>query len=172
MKQFQFKGVRFLLIVVASYLGILLVDSAKLPVIWSEFVAIWAKILPIFALIIILTTLTHYFLKPKHIIKHLGEESGVMGMVYAIIGGILSHGPMYVWYGMLEDMREHGLRDGLIATFLYARAVKLPLLPFMIGLFGVTFTVVINLYILLFAILQGKIVDKIICYNNLNASQE
>jgi len=160
-KQFQFKGVTFLLIVVLIYLGIIVLDSDKLPMIWSEFVAIWVKILPIFALIIILTTLINYFLKPKHIIKHLGEESGMMGTVYAIIGGILSHGPMYVWYGMLEDMREHGLRDGLIATFLYARAVKLPLLPFMIGLFGVTFTVVINLYILLFAILQGKIIDRV-----------
>ena len=161
MKQFQFKGVKFLLIVVLIYLGIIILDSDKLPMIGSEFIAIWVKILPIFALIILLTTLIHYFLKPKHIIKHLGEESGVMGTVYAIIGGILSHGPMYVWYGILEEMREHGLRDGLIATFLYARAVKLPLLPFMIGLFGVTFTVVINLYILLFAVLQGKVIDKI-----------
>jgi len=160
-KQFQFKGLKFLLIVVLVYLGIIVLDSNKLPMIGSEFIAIWVKILPIFALIIILTTLINYFLKPKHIIKHLGEESGAMGTVYAIIGGILSHGPMYVWYGMLEEMREHGLRDGLIATFLYARAVKLPLLPFMIGLFGLTFTVVINLYILLFAVLQGKMIDKI-----------
>jgi uncharacterized membrane protein YraQ (UPF0718 family) len=161
MKKPQFKGVKFLLIVAVIYLGIILLDSDKLPMIWSEFVSIWAKILPIFALIIILTTLINYFLRPKHIIKHLGEESGVMGTVYAVIGGILSHGPMYVWYGMLEDMREHGLRDGLIATFLYARAIKLPLLPFMIGLFGVTFTVVINLYILLFALLQGWIIDRV-----------
>jgi len=161
MKQFQFKGVKFLLIVLAIYLGILVLDSKKLPLIGAEFVAIWVKILPIFVLIIILTTLINYFLKPKHIIRHLGEESGVMGVVYAVIGGILSHGPMYVWYGMLEEMREHGLKDGLIATFLYARAVKLPLLPFMIGLFGVTFAVVINLYILLFAILQGKVIDRV-----------
>ena len=161
MKQLQFKGVRFLLAVMLVYLFILLFDSARLPQIWEEFVDIWGKILPIFALIILLTTLIHYFLKPKHIIKHLGEESGGMGTVYAVIGGILSHGPMYVWYGMLEDMREHGLRDGLIATFLYARAIKLPLLPFMIGLFGMTFTVVINLYILIFALLQGWIIDKV-----------
>jgi len=160
MKQLQFKGLRFLLLVALVYLFVLIVDSDRLPLIWEEFVAIWGKILPIFVLIILLTTLIHYLLKPKHIIKHLGEESGVMGILYAMIGGILSHGPMYVWYGMLEDMREHGLRDGLIATFLYARAIKLPLLPFMIGLFGMTFTVVINLYILIFAWIQGKIIDK------------
>ncbi len=162
MKQLQFKGLRFLFVVLLLFLGVLLFDAQKLPQMGAEFISIWAKILPIFALIILLTTLIHYFLKPKHIVKHLGEESGAVGVVYAVLGGILSHGPMYVWYGMLEEMREHGLKEGLIATFLYARAVKLPLLPFMIGLFGLTFTVLMNLYILLFALLQGKIIDRVI----------
>jgi len=60
---------------------------------------------------------------------------------------------------MLSDMRTHGLKDGLIATFIYARAIKLPLLPFMIDIFGIVFTVIINIYILVFAILQGKLID-------------
>lgn len=66
---------------------------------------------------------------------------------------------MYAWYGMLEDMRNHGVKDGFIAIFLYVRAVKLPLLPFMIDIFGIVFTIVINLYIVLFAVLQGKLID-------------
>jgi len=160
MKQFRFKGIKFLLVVALIYLAVMLLDGDSLPQIWHTGIAIWIKILPIFLLIILLTTLINYFLKPKHIIKHLGEESGIRGVLYAIVGGILSHGPMYVWYGVLEEMRAHGLKDGLIATFLYARAVKLPLLPFMIGLFGVTFAVVINLYIVLFAVMQGKIIDS------------
>jgi len=164
-KTIQFKGLKFLGVVSILYLGIMLLDSGKLPVILSMLVGIWAKILPIFALIILLTTLLNYYLKPKHIIKHLGAESGKRGVFYVVIGGILSHGPMYVWYGMLEEMREHGLKDGLIATFLYARAVKLPLLPFMVGLFGLTFTVAINIYILLFALLQGKIIDSVMRKN-------
>jgi len=68
---------------------------------------------------------------------------------------------MYAWYGMLQDMRSHGLKDGLIATFMYARAVKLPLLPFMVDLFGLLFTVVMTLYILIASVLQGKVIDAL-----------
>ena len=68
---------------------------------------------------------------------------------------------MYAWYGMLQDMRSHGLKDGLIATFMYARAVKLPLLPFMVDLFGLLFTIVMTLYILIASVIQGKVIDAL-----------
>ncbi|ACN16975.1 hypothetical protein HRM2_39170 [Desulforapulum autotrophicum HRM2] len=36
---------------------------------------------------------------------------------YALIGGIISisHGPMYAWYGMLQDMRSRGLKEFVIS---------------------------------------------------------
>jgi len=58
-------------------------------------------------------------------------------------------------------MRSHGLKDGLIATFMYARAVKLPLLPFMVDLFGLMFTIIMTLYILIAAVFQGKVIDAL-----------
>jgi hypothetical protein len=61
---------------------------------------------------------------------------------------------------MLSDMRKHGLKDGLIVIFFYARAVKLPLLPMMLAIFGLAYTIIINIYIIIFAIIQGKIMDK------------
>jgi uncharacterized membrane protein YraQ (UPF0718 family) len=126
----------------------------------TKFIDIFSLLLPIFVFIIILTAIINYFLKPKQIMKHFGEDSGKTGIFYSLIGGILSHGPMYAWYGMLSDMRKHGLKDGLIVTFFYSRAVKLPLLPMMLAIFGLTYTIVINIYILIFAIFQGKIMDK------------
>jgi hypothetical protein len=68
---------------------------------------------------------------------------------------------MYAWFAMLQDMRSHGLKDGLIAVFMYARAVKLPLLPFMVDLFGLMFTIIMTLYILIAAVLQGKVIDVV-----------
>ncbi len=159
MKKFRFIGLKFLLVVMVLYLVVIILDFDKLPMIWSESISIWKEVLPIFALVIILTTIISFYIKPKYIAKHLGKDSGAKGVFYALLGGILSHGPMYVWYGMFEEMRAHGLKDGLMATFFYARAVKLPMLPFMVELFGITFTIVINLYILLFAVIQGKIMD-------------
>jgi len=161
MKKLEFKGLKLLIIVVISYVLLFFIDYSKFKDSLEKINEILIILLPIFVFIIILTALINYFLKPKQILKHFGEDSGKAGLFYSIVGGILSHGPMYAWYGMLEDMRKQGLKDGLITVFLYSRAVKLPLLPLMIAIFGLSYTIVINIYIIIFAIIQGKIIDKI-----------
>ena len=159
MKQIEFKGLKLLMLVSLIYLGLFIFDTTNASIGIYKFIDIFITLLPIFAFIIILTALINYFLKPKQIMKHFGEDSGKMGIFYSLIGGILSHGPMYAWYGMLSDMRKHGLKDGLIVTFLYSRAVKVPLLPMMLAIFGLTYTIIINIYIIIFAIIQGKIME-------------
>ena len=156
-----FKGIKFLIIVLVLYIILLLSDTTNALSGLQKAASILLSLLPLFLLIITLTALINYFLKPKQIIKHFGKDSGAKGVFYALIGGIISHGPMYAWYGMLQDMRSHGLKDGLIAVFMYARAVKLPLLPFMVDLFGLLFTIVMTFYILIAAVLQGKVIDTV-----------
>lgn len=160
MKKFEFKGLKFLAVVIGLFICLAIFDFPNISNIINKFGMTLYKIIPIFILVIFVTAIINYFLKPKQIMKHLGKDSGKKGIFYSLIGGILSHGPMYAWYPMLEDMRKHGLSFGLITTFMYARAVKIPLLPFMIALFGLPFTIIVNLYILIFAIIQGKIIDK------------
>ncbi len=162
MKKIEFKGLKLLSFVGILYAILLIFDFENGFISFQNFIGIIQKLLPIFVFIIILTATINYFLKPKQIMKHFGKDSGKKGIFYAVVGGILSHGPMYAWYPMLSDMKNHGLKDGLIATFMYARAIKLPLLPFMVGIFGITFTIIINVYILIFSILQGKIIDTLI----------
>jgi len=162
MKKIEFKGFKLLAFVFVIYCILFFTDNSNLILAFGKFLDIFKTLIPIFIFIIILTTLINYFLKPKQIMKHFGQKSGKKGILYTLLGGILSHGPMYAWYGMLSDMKTHGLKDGLIATFLYARAVKLPLLPLMIGIFGLSYTIILNIYIIVFAILQGKIIDKLI----------
>jgi len=159
-KNIKFKGVKFLLIVFFLYCLLFIFDNINALNSISKSLSILVTLIPIFIFIILLTALINYFLKPKQILKHFGEDSGKAGIFYSVMGGILSHGPMYAWYGMLNDMREHGLKDSLIVIFLYSRAVKLPLLPLMISIFGVTYSIILNIYIIIFAIIQGLIFDK------------
>ncbi len=159
--QIQFKGVKFLYIIIISYLCLLLFDNQNALLALEKFQTIIYQLMPIFIFIIIVTALINYFLKPKHIIKHLGEDSGIKGVLYALVGGIVSHGPMYAWYGTISELRTHGLKDELLIIFFYARAIKIPMLPFMLGIFGLYFTIVISIYILIFAIIQGKIFSKL-----------
>ena len=76
-------------------------------------------------------------------------------------GGMLSVGPVYPWYALLGDLQEKGMRNALIAVFLYSRAIKLPLLPLMIHYFGMAYTLVLVFCLALFAILNGVAMERL-----------
>jgi hypothetical protein len=52
------------------------------------------------------------------------------------------------------------MRDGLVAAFFYARAIKVPLLPMMVAYFGLDFTIVLTILTLAAAWLQGLAMDR------------
>ncbi|QOY52903.1 permease [Candidatus Sulfurimonas baltica] len=155
----KFKGLKFLAAVSLMYLTLFIFDTSNTLASIQKSGTILYNLLPIFLFIIFITAMLNYFLKPKEIIKHFGKESGIKGVIYSVLGGVLSHGPIYAWYGVLSDMRNEGVKDRLLVTFLYARAVKLPLLPFMIDLFGVLFTIIMTLYIILSSVAQGAVME-------------
>lgn len=68
---------------------------------------------------------------------------------------MVSHGPMYVWYPLLEELRRHGTKDELIVVFFASRAIKVPLLPMMVDYFGLLFTFLLSFYMLIASIIQG-----------------
>ena len=161
MKSIKFKGVKFFAAVLILYIILFFINSDNSSAALQTSALVITKLLPIFLIVILLTAIINFFLKPKHIAKHLGKESGAKGWFYALFGGLISHGPMYAWYPMFADMKQHGLKNSLIAVFFYARAVKLPLLPLLIDYFGLTFTIVLTIYILIGAIVQGYAIEHI-----------
>ncbi len=161
MKKLKFKGVKFFVAVLMIYITLFIVNGNQTIIALQMSALIIIKLLPIFLVVILFTAIINFFLKPEHISRHFGKSSGTKGWFYALLGGIVSHGPMYVWYPMFEDMKQHGLKNSLIAVFFYARAIKLPLLPLLIDYFGLIFTVVLSFYILIGAIVQGYAIERI-----------
>jgi uncharacterized membrane protein YraQ (UPF0718 family) len=158
-KPFAFRG-KYLFLTVLIFYGVLfLVNSETTLSALQKSSTVLLKILPIIALVILFTGLLNYFLQPKQVANHLGRESGAMGWLWALASGVISHGPMYAWYPLLEDLRSHGMRDGLIVVFFTARAIKIPLLPMMIDYFGWGFTLVLSCYILIGALVQGWLLE-------------
>ncbi|MBW2991272.1 hypothetical protein KY348_06235 [Candidatus Woesearchaeota archaeon] len=129
------------------------------------FLNIIIKIIPIFILIFILMIVINRFVSTKKIMKYFGKKAGVKAWLAAVITGIISAGPIYLWYPLLYDLQKKGVRNGLIATFLYNRAVKLPLLPLMILYFGITYVIVLSLVMMIASVFQGLIVEKIMEVN-------
>ena len=160
-KQIEFKGIKFLFFVIIIHIVIFLFDNQNSSLSLSKSYELLLKLLPIFVMIIVITTLINYFLKPKSIMKHFGKDSGVKGWVYSSLGGIVSHGPMYVWYPMLSQLKQNGLKDGLLVTFMYTRSIKIPFIPIMIDYFGVLFTVILFIYIIIGGFLQGMLIEAL-----------
>ena len=160
-RKLKFRGIKFLLIVVVFYIFIFYRDYTHALSALKSSLLVLTEVLPILVIVIIFTAILNYFLKPEQIARHLGEEGGWRGWIISLISGILSHGPMYIWYPMIEDLKKHGLRNGYIAAFFYSRAIKLPLLPIMVHYFGWLFVLLLSLYTVFAAWIQGKIIDKL-----------
>ena len=124
------------------------------------FFALVLKILPVFLTVFFLMFLMRIFIGPKRMVKYLGEGTGLKGWMIAIGGGILSSGPIYMWYPLLADMQSEGMKKSLIAVFIYNRAIKLPLLPLMVYYFGLPFTVTLAFYIIVFSVIGGILVGR------------
>ena len=154
-KKFQFKGLKLLGIVVLLYVAAFIFDPNRGGMSLEGFWHVLKTLIPILAVVIVLTAMLQLWVDPKDLARHLGEESATRGWMIALAAGVVSHGPMYAWYPMIQDLREKGARDGLIVAFFYARAVKLFLLPMMAAYFGLTFTVVLTILILAAAWGQG-----------------
>ncbi len=158
---FAFRG-KYLMLVVIIFYGVLFLANSDIALsALQKSTMILMKILPIFVAVILFTALLNYFIKPQQIVSHLGREGRAKGWLWALAAGVISHGPMYAWYPLLEDLRGHGMRDGLIVVFFFSRAVKIPLLPMMVDYFGWTFTLVLSLNILIGALIQGWILEII-----------
>ena len=67
----------------------------------------------------------------------------------------------YTWYALLAELRAKGMRTALAAVFLYARAIKLPLLPLLAHYFGLRYMIVLSLFIAAFSILNGRIMEQL-----------
>jgi len=119
------------------------------------------KIIPIFFLVWFLMIIVNYFITPQFILSHVGKK-GIKKWFFAAIGGILSTGPVYIWYPLLSDLKKKGLDYGFIACFLYNRAIKLSLLPVAIYYFGWKYIMILTIVMIAASIGQGAIINRLI----------
>jgi uncharacterized membrane protein YraQ (UPF0718 family) len=154
-------GWYFLGIVVLMHIALLIIEPEKVTSSLTFSLKTVYRVLPALIIVFVLMVIINFFMESKHIQRYLGRSSGVKGWLFAIISGIISTGPIYMWYPVLRDLKTSGVRTALISVFLYSRSVKLPLLPLLITYFGLTYTIVLNLAIVCISPLQGWLVEKI-----------
>jgi len=152
---------RFLLTVLVLYavVGCLRPELALTAL--TGFAGMLFKVLPILAVVFVFL-LGINLLGPERIRKQLGRESGGKGWLIAAVAGIFISGPPYLLYPLLGELRKQGVRDAFLGVILYNRNVKIPFVPVMIYYFGIAYTLILSTYILLFAFLNGKILEVLL----------
>ncbi len=154
-------GWLFLALTLIAYMVLGLINLEVTVQTLTFFIHIMTQVLPMLVLVFLLLFIANLMLEPKRIKRYLGKESGIKGWVTAVFGGILSVGSIYPWYTILSELQQKGMKNALIAAFLYCRAVKLPLLPLMIHYFGVAYTLVLCMYLISFSIISGIMLEKL-----------
>lgn len=152
---------RFLLIIIGIY-GILFFikeDAFWQSIIFSS--QLLLKTSPLFLIIWLLMAFSNSLVGEKLIFKWL-EKSKTYHWLLAIIGGILSSGPIYLWYPLLADLKKKGFNNGLIACFLYNRAIKLPLMPLLIYYFDWRYALTLTISMVIASIIQGVVINKLV----------
>jgi len=143
-----------------AYVLLQLAGTPDISTAWAYAGNLLRQILPVLAVVLLFMAggnlVPHAFVK-----RHLGEDSGMKGYLFALTAGTLSHGPVYAWYPFLSELQEKGVSNGKIATFLFARAVKIPLLAAMAFYFGIPFTIIFTACILGGALLMGILFENV-----------
>ncbi len=153
----------FLAGVVLLYLLLALTTPDYARASFQHFVHMGLDLLPVLGLVFLFMWLLNLGQGTNDKLGRLaGRQSGLRGWLLAVVGGILSHGPVYAWYPLLRDLQQKGARPALLAAFLYARSIKLPWLPLMASYFGLAYTLIVCAYIVLFAMANGWLVEKLL----------
>ncbi|HHD92120.1 MAG TPA: hypothetical protein ENL06_00665 [Candidatus Portnoybacteria bacterium] len=121
-------------------------------------IKVFVKIIPIFILVWILMAFVDRYFSADFVAKHFPKGS-IRGWLFAIITGILSGGAIYLWYPLLLKLREKGVGNGIIACFLYNRAIKIYLLPVAIYYFGLKYVLILTVVMILASIAEGFTVE-------------
>ncbi len=152
-----FQGLKFLGFVALLYVVLFFFNKETTLESLQYFVKNTLSVIPIFIFVIVLTAVIQYFFPKEKIGKMLQSNSRSKTYTVSLIAGIISHGPVFAWFPLLKNLQTKGLKDNYIITFLYARSIKLTLLPIMIGFFGQLYSLIFMVYIAIAALIQGLI---------------
>lgn len=126
------------------------------------YLSLLGQMLPALGLVFALLFVANLFMERPWVERHMGRDAGLRGWLFALGAGLLAAGPPWPWYGFAGQLMARGVRPGLAAAFLYARAVKPPLLPLLVFYFGLAYTVTLTAWLLVLAVVVGLAVQRLL----------
>ncbi|MCP3890965.1 MAG: hypothetical protein GY702_19150 [Desulfobulbaceae bacterium] len=122
-----------------------------------------------FALVMMI--LLNRFLPSVMAVNYMGQGTGLKGILFSSLAGVLSMGPIYAWYPLFTTLREKGASSFHIANFIGCRSIKPVLLPVLVSCFGWLFTVHFLLCNFLSALLVAVVVHLVVSKGEQNSEE-
>lgn len=154
--------IKFLSLMILIYVLGFFVNPNFFAIAVTNTVKMLIKILPILVVVFFALWIINYLTKSGKIKQVLLKTKGVKGWIMVIIAGILVSGPPYILYPLLKELKAQGMSNAHLAVFLYNRNLKIPFLPISIYYFGLCYTVILSVLLILFSIINGLLVGRLV----------
>ncbi len=121
----------------------------------------------------ILIGLFDVWVSKEKIQKHIGKDSGVMGIIWVILLAMLQAGPLYGAFPVTYILWKKGCSIKNIFIYLGAfSTMKIPMLGFEIAFLGIKFTILRTLVSLPIFILIGYLMDFLLKKSNFEVKEQ
>ncbi|MEO2075999.1 MAG: permease [Bacillus sp. (in: firmicutes)] len=101
------------------------------------------------------------WVEKETLIRYMGEKSGIYGVLFSLLLGVIAAGPLYVAFPIAALLLKKGAGIRYIVFFLGAwTTAKLPVLVYEFTSFGAKFTLIHISFGLLFFYFMGIIFEK------------
>ncbi|WP_129408751.1 hypothetical protein [Marinitoga lauensis] len=74
-------------------------------------------------------------------------------------------GPAYAFYPFFAELISNGANIGVIAVTIAAWSIKIQWLPFALSILDIKFVLLLNLFILIYAFLNGYVIELFLKIN-------
>jgi uncharacterized membrane protein YraQ (UPF0718 family) len=136
------KRFRMLILPVFLYIALLFISPETVYSALDILMGFLAEMLQILPMIFILSALIGEWIPREIITRHLGQDAGWKGMVYSLILGSISAGPIYAAFPLALTLKKKGASIGNVVVIISSWAVvKIPMLMMELKFLGLRFTV-------------------------------
>lgn len=150
------------IVVIILYLITSLYDFDLVKTALLSFSDLYLKVLKMLVLVFVVMMGTNFFLDQNENKDSFKKFTWYKSRLSAIWLWIIIGWPPYALFPMLKEFKKQWIHNSLLAVFLYNRNVKIPYIPISVLYFWLTFTLILSFYIILFSILNGIIMWKLV----------
>lgn len=103
-----------------------------------------------------------YYFKEEKLKKLVSKLKGLKGLIITAFLGIISSGPLYVWFPFLKNLTQKGVDYKYVVIFLYNRAIKLPLIPVMFLVYDLKFILILFTLMIISSFIIGFLTEELL----------